>query len=215
MRQLRSFGLLSAALLLVACTGGGQPTRPPSSVATSGPTSAAPPAPTGEPATPGPTSAPSEAPTAGLDPSLSDAGIVARVTISNDTRGGRDGTHDIIGVAADGSECSGSFEEPDYLVVAWYTAAPNGQIHRFGIGVAAEDVPEPDGLTTDIENGGVSFDFKSETGFGTQYSGNATLENEGSVTIDVTRTGDSLTFDFEGVTNDAVNFSGQLICAEI
>ncbi len=54
----------------------------------------------------------------------------------------------------------------------------------------------------------------SETGFRTQYTGDATRENEGSATIDVTRAGTSLTFDFEGVTNDGVNFAGQMICVE-
>ena len=216
MNQLRSFGLLTVALVLFACTGGGQPTTSPSSVtANPGRTSTPATAPTGEPATLVPTSAQSQAPTASLDPALSDAGIVARVTLSNDSGGGRDGTHDIYGVADDGSECSGSFESPEYIVVAWHDDAPNGQIHRFGITVAADDVPTSDGSTTGIVDGGVSFSFASESGLGTQYTGNATRENEGSVTIDVTRSGDSLTFDFAGVTSNAVNFAGQLICAEV
>ena len=49
---------------------------------------------------------------------------------------------------------------------------------------------------------------------GTQYTGNATEPDEGSVTIDVTRVGASLTFDFDGVTNAGVTFVGQLICAD-
>lgn len=151
------------------------------------------------------------APTESLDPTLSDAGIAARVTVTNDARANRDGTYDIYGVDEDGSECSGAFED-DYLVVAWYDDAPDGHIRRFSVRVAHEDVPSSDGATTDITDGGVSFDFSG--GFiGTTYTGSATREDEGSATIDVTRSGDSLTFDFEGVTNDGVNFVGQLICA--
>ena len=75
-------------------------------------------------------------------------------------------------------------------------------------------MPAADGSTTDITDGGVSFDFVSETGFRTQYTGDATRENEGSATIDVTRAGTSLTFDFEGVTYDGVNFAGQMTCVE-
>jgi hypothetical protein len=145
---------------------------------------------------------------------LSDAGIGAIVTISNDSSGGRDGTHVIYGVDADGSECDGSFEEPDFIVVAWADEAPIGQMHRFGISVMAEDVPEADGTTADIEDGGVSFDFVSESGIGTQYTGNATRENEGSSTIDITREGSTLTFDFVGETFAGVDFEGQFICAD-
>jgi len=153
-------------------------------------------------------------PGASLDPSLSDAGIVARVTISNDSRRGRDGTHDIIGLDADGSECSGAFEEPGYTVVAWYDDAPIGLIHRFGISVAAAEIPETDGSVTDIADGSVSFDFVSERGLDTGYTGDVGRENEGSSTIDVTRAGTSLVFDFVGVTNEGVNFAGQFICVE-
>jgi hypothetical protein len=210
MSLVRRGGVFAAALFTVACAGA-QPTSPPSNV-TNPPAST--PAPSAAPASQAPSAEPTAGPGASLDPALSDAGIVARVTISNDTRGGRDGTHDIIGVADDGSECSGAFEEPEYIVIAWYDDAPIGQIHRFGVSVGADDVPDGDGAVTGIDDGGVSFDFVSESGFGTQYTGNATRENEGSVTIDVTRTGPVLSLDFEGVTNDGVNFAGQLICSE-
>ena len=204
--------LMSVALVAVACAGG-QPTNPPASQpapsvapGTAAPGSAAPQIPA---ASPQPTSAPG----ASLDPTLSDAGIVARVTVSNDTRGGRDGTYDVIGLGADGSDCSVTFEGDEFIAVAWYDDAPNGQIHRFGVSVPAASVPESDGEVLDIGDGGVSFDFVSESGFGTTYSGAAGRENEGSSTIDVTRAGTALTFDFEGVTYDDVNFVGQMICA--
>lgn len=219
MTRLRHAGLLVSAALFVACGGGGATSAPSTPVVSQPPVASVGPSVVPSVGTPrdAPSTAPSSGPTsepgASLDPSLSDAGIVARVTITNDTRGGRDGTHDIIGVDADGSECSGAFED-DYVVVAWYDDAPIGQIHRFSVSVAHADVPAEDGSTTDIEDGGVSFDFVSESGFGTQYTGNATRENEGSATIDVTRAGTSLTFDFEGVTNDGVNFAGQMICSE-
>lgn len=212
MIRLRRAGLLVSAVLFVACGGSGTTSAPPAPIVTASPAGSA--APSTPPSNAPATNAPTTGPDGSLDPSLSDAGIVARVTISNDTRGGRDGTHDIIGLAEDGSECSGAFEEPEYIVVAWFDDAPNGQIHRFGITVAATDVPAADGSTTDVENGGVSFAFASESGLGTQYTGNATRENEGSVTIDVTRAGTSLAFDFEGVTSAGVNFVGQMICAD-
>lgn len=213
---LRRPGLFVSAALFVACTGG-QPTTPPSTpVPSSPPIATVVPStetPSAAPGTATPSTAPSTEPGASLDPSLSDAGIVARVTLTNDTRGGRDGTHDIIGLGSDGSSCSFTFEGDEFIAVAWYTAAPNGQIHSFGITVAAADVPAEDGSTTDIADGGVSFDFKSSSGFGTSYTG-ATRDNESSATIDVTRAGTSLTFDFDGVTYDGVNFAGQMICAD-
>ncbi len=214
---LRRATLFLSAALFVACTGG-QPTTPPSTLVPSSPPIAtvvpSTETPSAAPATAEPTTAPSAGPGASLDPSLSDAGIVARVTLTNDTRGGRDGPHDVIGLASDGSDCSFTFEGDEFIAVAWYTAAPNGQIHRFGITVAATDVPAEDGSTTDIVDGGVSFDFKSESGVGTQYTGNATRDNEGSATIDVNRAGTSLTLDFEGVTYDGVTFAGQMICSD-
>jgi hypothetical protein len=58
----------------------------------------------------------------------SDAGIAAIVTLSNDTRGGRDGTHVVYGVQGDGSDCSPTFEGDEYIAVAWHDDAP---IDRF------------------------------------------------------------------------------------
>ncbi|MEX2547720.1 MAG: hypothetical protein WD830_08020, partial [Chloroflexota bacterium] len=199
--------VMTVAIFPVACVGG-QPTNPPASQSapsvapgTAAPGSAA-------PGNSAPSVQPTTGPSASLDPTLSDAGIVARVTVSNDTRGGRDGTYDVIGVAADASDCSFTFEGDEFLAVAWYDDAPNGQIHRFGVSVPATGVPETDGEVLDIGDGAVSFDFTSESGFGTTYTGAAGRENEGSSTIDVTRARTALIFDFEGVTYDDVNFVG-------
>ena len=208
--MLRSLALL--ALIVAACGGDGTSTTAPTTAPTAAPTTLATTAPSSTAPSAAPSSAPSEAPGGSFDPSQSDAGVAAIVTISNDARGDRDGTHVIYGLDADGSECSGAFEEPSYTVVAWVDDAPEGQIHRFGITVAAEDVPTADGSTTDITDGGVSFDFVSASGFGTQYTGNSTMENEGSSTIDVTRAGATLTFAFTGTTYDGVNFEGQFVC---
>ena len=174
--------------------------------------------PTGDQATAAPTTRasappnPTAPPLATLDPSRSDAGVFGRVTIDNDTRADRNGVYDIYGVDDDGSECSGAFEEPDYIVVAYDEDAADGYLRQLGVSVAAADIPEEDGIIYGIANGGVSFDFASETGFGTTYSGNSTRENQGSSTIDVTRSGAGLVFDFTGVTYDAVTFTGTLVC---
>jgi hypothetical protein len=145
---------------------------------------------------------------------MSDAGIVARVSLTNDTRGARDGTHEIIGVDADGSYCLNDLSDPTYTAVAWYDDAPNGLIHRFSVSVPSGDIPADDRTIADIRDGGVSFDFVSESGFGTQYTGASGRENEGSSIIAVTRYGTAVIFDFEGETYDGVNFAGQMICAD-
>jgi hypothetical protein len=227
----RTFGLSAAIIAVVACGGTQSTTRP-----TTQPTAQATIAVSTPAATTAPSSAPSLAPTvaptvalseapsaeptvvsatpgASLDPSQSDAGVAASVTVTNDTRGHREGTYTIYGVDDEGSECDGSFEEPDYIVVAWNDAAGEGQISRFGVQVAATDIPTADGETTDIQDGGVSFDFEP-AGFGTTYAGNATREREGSSVINVTRAGSTLTFDFTGTTWDGVNFEGQFLCAD-
>lgn len=208
---------LLVASTAVACAGGTTSTTTPSSGASSpvAPSAAASTAVSSDaPATDAATGPPASVePGASLDPTKSDAGIAARLTISNDTRGGRDGTHDIYGVAGDGSECDGAFED-GFVVVAWYDDAPQGTIRQFSIGVEKDDVPEEDGTSSGIEGGRVSFDFASETGVGTQYTGDAAGDDEGSSTIDITRAGSSLTFDFEGVTFAGVEFTGQLICAD-
>jgi len=223
---LRSFGLLTTALFVLACGGGGTATTAPATPAAVTPPAATPAAtvqPTAPSATPPATATPTEAateaptvaPGSSLDPSASDAGVVARVTITNDTRGDRDGTHEIIGIADDGSYCSSDFSEPTYTAVAWYDDAPNGKIHRFSVSVPLEDVLEEDGTVSDITDGRVSFDFVSESGFGTQYDGDASdTDHPSSVTMDVVRSGDGVAFSFQGTTWDDVNFEGQLICAD-
>lgn len=196
--------------LVIGCTGA----QPGSSPTASPATSAVPSVPATTAAMPTPSPTQPNVPTPGccVDPTLSDAGVAAQVTIVNDTRAHRDGTHDIYGVAADGSECDGSFEEPDFIVVAWDDDAPDGSIHRFGISVGADDIPATDGSTADITDGSVSFDFASPSGFGTTYTGAAMRENEGSSTISVTRSGTTLTFHFDGVTWDNVGFGGEFVC---
>jgi hypothetical protein len=136
------------------------------------------------------------------------------VTITGDTYAHRDGTHEIVGLADDGSSCSPNLSEPTYTAVAWYDDAPIGKIHRFSVSVPSSDIPTEDGTTTGIEDGGVSFDFVSASGIGTQYTGAAGRPNEGSSTINVTRSGDSLIFDFEGQTYVSVMFAGEMICAD-
>jgi hypothetical protein len=230
MVSVRTFGLSVAAILAVACGGGGTGTTRPTTGATVPPVSAAPSGAPSAGTTAGPSIAPSVAPTptteiplstptpaagASLDPSLSDAGIVARVTITGDAAyGKRDGTYDVIAVDDDGSECSPSFEGDEFIAVAWYDDAPIGQIHRFGISVDAADIPADEGTATDVEDGRVSFDFVSETGIGTQYTG-AAADDDGFVTLDITRSADAITFDFDGQTYVGVQFSGQMICARL
>lgn len=196
------------AAALVAC-GGAQPTPspplPPANPPTSPPTS-----PSASPA-----GTPVSLPTPGccLDPSLSDAGIAARVIIANDGRADRNGMHEIYGVGADGSSCSASFDGSDYTALAWDEAAPEGEVRQFSVTVTVDRVPTVDGTTPDITDGRVSFDFVSDSGVGTTYTGDATGDDEGSAKIGVTRSGASLTFDFEGVTYDNASFAGQLVCA--
>ena len=194
MRSIRRVRLLAIAVLIVGCT--------------------AAPVATTEPATTQPSTEPSQAPPT-LDPSLSDAGVIGRVTISEDARANRDGAHQIVGLAADGSSCSVSLEADEYTAVAWYDEAPNEMIHQMAVTVAASDIPEADGgVTSDITHGRVYIDFVSASGFGTAYSGDATEANEGSVTVSVMRVGEGLLFDYQGVTWDDVGFSGQLVCGE-
>jgi hypothetical protein len=142
---------------------------------------------------------------------------VGRVIISNDERGHRDGTWDIVGVADDGfgSGCSYSFDGDEFTAVAWYDDAPEGQIHQFAVSVAADNIPETDDTVTGIEDGRVYIDFVSESGFGTAYVADTSDDDRTSVAIDVTRTGDQLTFEFDGLTWDQTPFTGQMICAEI
>jgi hypothetical protein len=77
--------------------------------------------------------------------------------------------------------------------------------------VPTASVPRSDGRSEDID-GRASFDFVSESGFGTTYSGDAP-DDDGRASIDVNRLGVLLSFAFEGVTWDDVAFEGQLVCA--
>jgi len=225
MKSLRPFGLVATALIVFACGGAGATPAPASSQpASSVPATSAPatapastPAETVAPASDVPSEAPSIEPGSSLDPSAGDAGVVGRVTISNDERGHRDGTWDIVGVKDDGfgSGCSYSFEGDEFTAVAWYDDAPDGQIHQMAVTVAADNVPDGDDTTAGIEDGRVYIDFVSESGFGTAYVGEPQDDDRTSVTIGVTRSGDQLTFDFDGLTWDHIPFTGQMICADI
>ncbi|MDQ3492577.1 MAG: PT domain-containing protein [Chloroflexota bacterium] len=156
MRTFRLVPLLALPLLIVACsTSAIQPTiapsGQPSAVPSAAPTTPAEvpteapteepsveptAAPTAEPTVP-PTAEPSPEPTTGtgdLDPSLSDAGVVARVTLAGDSRGfDRDGTYDVIGVSGDGSGCSFTFAGDQYQAVAYDLTTDPGQVQRLSV----------------------------------------------------------------------------------
>jgi hypothetical protein len=191
-------------------------TTPP--VVTQAPVITEPPA-TQEPAptTAPPTDAPAT-PSEGLDPSLSDAGVVGRITINGEERDPgrpRNGTHDIIGTAADGSHCAPSDIDDGFTAVAWHYESGENNVRQMFVVVPLDAVPAADGTTTDITDGRAGADFNSETGFGTLYFGDATRENEGHARIDVTRIGELLVFDYEGETWDGISFTGQVICAPV
>jgi hypothetical protein len=193
--------LRASALLLIAAVGsacGGSPVAP--SPAPDAPPTASP----GQPTSP-------SGPVATLDPAQSDAGVVGEATLPNDTRGGRTGTHSIVGQASAASDCSTSFEGTEFTAVAWIDDAQDGQLARLSVTVPNADVPGADGRTEGID-GRVSFDFRSESGFGTLYTGDSSGDNEGSSSIDVERQGDRLSFTFTGVTWDEVEFSGRMAC---
>jgi hypothetical protein len=155
-------------------------------------------------------------PGSSLDPSKSDAGIAGRTTIVSDTRGDQTGTHEILGVAADGSNCSYSLDGDTFAAVAWYDDAPNGMLHQMSVTVPSDEMPANDGeQRAGISDGRVYADFVSDTGFGTAYYGDATQENGGSSTIDIVQNGGGVTFSFSGLTWDGIQFSGQLICSTI
>jgi len=149
-----------------------------------------------------------------LDPTVSDAGIVGRLIISNDTRNDYTGTHDIIGLQADGSNCSVSLDGADFTAVAWYDAAPDGMLHQMAVTVPADTVPANDGEhRAAINNGTVYADFVSESGFGTAYSGAVGNGDGSSSSIDIVLIGKTLEFDFSGTTWDGIDFTGQMLCA--
>jgi hypothetical protein len=154
-------------------------------------------------------------PGASLDPSASEVGIVGRASITNDTRADRNGTYDIIG-AANGSSCGISFGGDEIIADASNYDAPDGQLRQVSVNVPRTEVPSAEGQTTSgVTDGGATIDFVSESGIGTQYSGNAAEDDRTSSTIAVTRHGAGLTFDFTGSTWDSISFSGQLVCAVV
>jgi hypothetical protein len=216
---------MAAGLLAVACGGGTTPTTAPATTSinpTPAPTTAtettapATQQPTAE-ATAEPTAEATTGPSESLDPSQSDASVVGRVTISNDTRGGRDGTWDIVGVKDDGfiSGCSYSFDGDEFTAVAFYDDAPDGQIRHMAVTVTSDNVPDADYTVTDIQDGRVYIDFMSESGFGTAYVADTDDDDRTSVTVSVTKSGDLLTFDYDGLTWDQIPFVGQMVCGEI
>jgi hypothetical protein len=150
----------------------------------------------------------------GLDPSQSDAGVVGRAMVSGDERAGRDGTYPIVGVAADGSGCETSFEGDEFSAAAIDESAANGQLRQMFVVIRSDDLPATDGETVDgLEDGRAGFDFASESGFGTLYVGEPLDDERTSVSISVTRTAETLVFDFEATTWDGIEISGQMICA--
>ena len=186
---------------------------PPTDVRTAAPTVEPTASPTAAPTTP-PTAEPSPEPssgTGGLDPSLSDAGIVARVTLTGDSRGfERDGTYEIIAVAADAS-CSFTFDGDECQAVAYDLSTEIDQVQRLSVTVPAEAIPESDGDTTGVD-GRVSFDFNAESIFGMTYTGDASQDEEGSSTIEINRVGETIDFTFDSTTWDDATFTGQLVC---
>ena len=187
---------------------------PPTDVPTAAPTVEPTASPTAAPTTP-PTAEPSPEPssgTGGLDPSLSDAGIVARVTLTGDSRGfERDGTYEIIAVAADASGCSFTFDGDECQAVAYDLSTEIDQVQRLSVTVPAEAIPESDGDTTGVD-GRVSFDFNAESIFGMTYTGDASQDEEGSSTIEINRVGETIDFTFDSTTWDDATFTGQLVC---
>jgi hypothetical protein len=225
--RLASAGALALAIVIAACGGGATPTTVPatSGTATTAPATVAPatdaPA-TDVPATDAPaTDAPATGtpasldPGASLDPSQSDAGIVGRVTIPNDTRDERSGTHLIIGREGHGfgTDCSYTFEGDEFIAVAYNDDAQNGQIYQMSVSVPTDSMPANDGeQRADITNGVAYVDFRSESGLGTAYTG-ATEREDGTSTIDISVADDLIFFSFEAVTWDDIAFSGQMVCA--
>ena len=225
MSLIRRGGLVMAAgLFAVACGGGPAPTAAPATSATSPTPAATTVTETSAPATDQPTEQPTaeataeatSGPSESLDPSQSDAGIVGRATISGDSRTDviRDGTWDIVGVAEDGfgSGCSPSFDGEEFIASAYDDDAPEGEVTRMGVTVAASDIPEGDEVVSGIEDGGVNIEFQSEEFFGSSYSADKEDDDRTSVTIGVTRSGDQLTFDFNGLTWDGVEITGLIVC---
>ncbi|HEY7023819.1 MAG TPA: hypothetical protein VH371_02525 [Candidatus Limnocylindrales bacterium] len=221
---------LAASGALAAC--GSSPLSTPAPTSTTAPvqvtavpstTSVGTPTPTSTAAvasTPSPSTASSQGPAttpipgSTLDPSLSDAGVVGRLVIPADTRNDYTGTHDIVGLASDASDCSYSLEGDEFTAVAWYDDAPNGMLHQMAVTVPADTVPSNDGeLRAAISSGSVYADFVNETGFGSAYSGATSKGDGSSSSIDIVLHGNTLVFTFTGTTWDKIDFSGQMMCA--
>lgn len=210
-------------------------TQQPSAALTPAPTTTAAPTATpvaSVPASTEPSAGASSEPTSGavttpvpgssIDVTQSDAGIVGRLTIEDDTRPQRIGTDDhtgtseIIGRADDGSSCDFGFGD-DFNAVAWYNDAPNGMLHQMSISVPVDEMPANDGeQRAGITDARMYADFVSESGFGTAYSGDSTeADNGGSSKMDISFDAGTLTFTFTGTTWDDIAFSGQLICSGV
>lgn len=224
MHWLRRAPLVAAsALACVALAGcaSAQSTPAPTTATTAAPIATVPPA---EPtptlvaatATPAPTPKTTIGPTGTLDPSLSDAGVVGRLVIANDTRNDFSGTHDIVGLAADSSGCSFSLEGDEFTAVAWYDAAPDGMLHQMSVSVPADETPANDGeQRAGIDDGSVFADFATHSGFGSAYGGATSKGDGSSSSIDIVVNGDTMIFSFTGQTWDGIDFSGQMMCAGV
>jgi len=221
---------ITLTVLLVAACAGGSPATPAAPTPAATPLAATTPVATADPETPSPDATPTAAPSSeapseepssrpatvepgsSLDPSLSDAGVVGRLTIVNDIRGDRSGTYDIIGLGEDGSDCSFSFEGDEFTALAWYDAAPEGMLHQMALTIPTDTVPVNDGeQRAAIPDGRFYADFVSESGFGTAYSG-APEQDDGTLKVDAVRRASTLTLSFSGTTWDAIEFEGQMIC---
>jgi tetratricopeptide (TPR) repeat protein len=147
--------------------------------------------------------------TCNLDPALSDAGVVGCVTLANDLAGSRDGTYDIIGVAADASSCSVSFDGSEFTAVARNQSVPTGKVSRLSVTVPTGSMQQVEGGSGDI-SGRVSFDFDGAFP-GSTYTGDAS-QDDGQSTIAIEWAAGRLTFDFTGVTAANGVFSGKVVC---
>lgn len=147
--------------------------------------------------------------TCNRDPALSDAGVVGCVTLSNDLAGSRDGTYDIIGVAADASSCSVSFDGSEFTAVAQNQSVPTGKVSRLSVTVPTGSMQQVEGGSADI-SGRVSFDFAGAF-LGSTYTGDAS-QDDGQSTIAIEWAAGRLTFDFTGVTAADAVFSGKVVC---
>lgn len=144
-----------------------------------------------------------------LDPALSDVGVVGCVTLANDLAGSRDGTYDIIGVAADASSCSVSFDGSEFTAVAQNQSVPAGAVSRLSVTVPTSSMQQVEGGAADI-SGRVRFDFAGADP-GSTYTGDAS-QDDGQSTIAIEWTAGRLTFDFTGVTAADAVFSGKVVC---